>query len=471
VSAYEYPTLILRGGSVVLPTGDPVVADLVIRDGKIEAVAPAGSATGEIIDICGLTVMPGAIDAHIHLGHGNDISRPRAATDAETETAAALRGGVTSVISYVMSAQPYETFFEEMKDLTEAGARIDFGFHFVIATEEQMASLPLYIFELGVPTAKLFMNIRLDEGKRLGLPGIDDGFMFRLLEVLRDNGGMLCPHPENIDIGWALTNRMQDAEPEGKGRLVSWNKARPSFIEAEAIRRVGYLGKVTGSQVYFVHTSSAAALEAARTVRSEGSPVWIETCTQYLTHDVTTEKGDLAKINPPLREAADIDALWAGIIDGVIDTVASDHVHRTAAAKVGGIWKASPGCPGLDTLLPVLISEGHHKRGVPLRRIAELTSTNPARLMGLSHRKGSIAPGLDADLTIVDLNSSYEVGPETMSSDAGYSLYEGQVLKGKVIHVLSRGKFALRNEQLLDEAIGRGRYVPRRLTSTTTAAI
>jgi dihydropyrimidinase len=469
VSEKSETALVLRGGAVVVPEGDPVFADIVIRDGRIEAlVAPGAEAQGQTVDVSGLTVLPGAIDAHIHLGHGNDISRPRVPSDAVTETAAAVRGGVTSVISYVISAEPYETFFDEMKGVAEAGARIDFGFHFVIATDAQLAALPRYISEFGVPTAKLFMNIRLDEGKRLGLPGIDDGFMFRLMEVLRDNGGMLCPHPENIEIGWALTRRMQEADPEGTGGLAAWNRARPSFIEAEAIRRSGYIAKVVGTQVYFVHTSSAEALAAAKAVRAEGAPVWIETCNQYLTHDVTTPKGDVGKVNPPLREAADIDALWAGIVDGSIDTVASDHVHRTAAAKAGGIWKASPGCPGLDTLLPVFLSEGHHKRGVPLRRIAELTAANPARLMGLAHRKGGIAAGLDADLAIVDLNASYQVGPDTISSDAGYSLYEGSVLKGKIIHVLSRGRFAMRDESLQDDAIGQGRYMPRRLTTTST---
>lgn len=458
--------LVLRGGNVVLPDADPERVDIVVADGKISRIVPSGApAEGEVVDIAGLTVLPGAIDPHIHLGHGNDISRVREPSDAASETAAAVRGGVTSVISYVMSAEPYETFFAEMKSTAEAGARIDFGFHFVIATDAQMASLPRYVSEFGVPTAKLFMNIRLDEGKRLGLPGIDDGFMFRLLEALRDSGGMLCPHPENIEIGWALTARMQAADPDGTGGLAVWNKARPSFIEAEAIRRAGYIGRIVGAPVYFVHTSSAEALAAAQAVRAEGSRVWIETCTQYLTHDVSSPVGDVGKINPPIREKGDIEALWAGIVDGSIDTIASDHVHRGRAAKAGGIWKASPGCPGLDTLLPVMLSEGHRKRGVPLRRIAELTSSNPARLMGLHDRKGRIAPGFDADLAIVDLDAVYVVGPETLSTDAGYSLYEGQTLHGRMVHVLSRGRFAMRDGVLDDDLVGRGRYLARRLAA------
>jgi len=435
------------------------IAGLVGRDADVDS--------DERIDITGLTVFPGAVDAHLHLGHGADISRPRTPSDAASETAAALMGGVTSFIPYVMSGELYETFFDEMKAVTEAGARIDFGYHFIIASEAQLASVPRYVSEYGVPTVKLFMNIRGDEGKRLGLPGIDDGFMFRLLEMLAAEGGMMCPHPENIEIGWALTARVRAADPQGNGGLASWNAARPSFIEAEAIRRAAYLGRVTGAPVYCVHTSSAEALAAAQTMRHEGCPVLIETCPHYLTHDVTSEIGLTGKINPPLREPADREALWRGIADGSIDTIGTDHVHRTLTSKSGDIWSASPGCPGLDTLLPVLVSEGHHKRSVPLDRIAALTSANPAQIMGMS-AKGGIAVGLDADLAIMDLEASYVVGPETRATDAGYSIYDGWTLKGRVVHVLSRGHFALRDAQLCDDAIGRGRYLPRRLAPRST---
>jgi dihydroorotase-like cyclic amidohydrolase len=417
------------------------------------------------VDIPGLTVFPGAVDAHLHLGHGADIARPRVPADAASETAAAVLGGVTSLIPYVMSGDPYEAFFDEMKAVTEAGARIDFGYHFIIASEAQLAAVPRYV-AMGVPTAKLFMNIRGDEGKRLGLPGIDDGFLFRLLETLAAAGGMLCPHPENIEIGWALTARLRAADPEGRGGLAAWNAARPSFIEAEAIRRVAYLARIAGTPVHCVHTSSAEALEAAQAMRREGCPVTIETCPHYLTHDEGSDIGVSGKINPPLRKPADREALWHGIADGSIDTIGTDHVHRTLASKAGGIWAASPGCPGLDTLLPVLISEGHHKRGIALERIAALTSANPARLMGLP-AKGGILPGLDADLAIVDLQADYEVGPATRATDAGYSIYDGWRLKGRVVHVLSRGQFALRDGQLCDDAIGRGRFLPRSLPGRT----
>lgn len=455
----------LSGADVVVPGKGVVAADILVEGGRIAGIVERGTAVdaGERVDLTGLTIFPGAVDVHLHLGHGNDISRPRVPSDAASETAAALVGGVTSFIPYVMSADPYENFFEELKAVTEAGARIDFGYHFIIASEAQLESLPRYVEEFGVPTAKLFMNIRGDEGKRLGLPGIDDGFMFRLLEKLGSLGGMMCPHPENIEVGWALTARMREKDPEGTGGLASWNAARPSFIEAEAIRRATYLGRITGTPVYCVHTSSREALDAAIAMRREGCPVFIETCNHYLTHDVDSPIGLAGKINPPLRTADDREALWKGIADGYVDTIGTDHVHRTIASKQGGIWGASPGCPGLDTFLPVLLTEGHHRRGISLERIAALTSANPARIMGLGACKGDIAVGLDADLAIVDLNADYVVGPETRATDAGYSIYDGMTLKAPVVHALSRGRFALRDRQLVDDAIGTGRYIARRL--------
>jgi dihydroorotase-like cyclic amidohydrolase len=147
------------------------------------------------------------------------------------------------------------------------------------------------------------------------------------------------------------------------------------------VQRAAYVAHTAGAPLYIVHTSSAQALEAALRHRRAGARVHIETCPHYLTHDIGWPGGDVGKINPPLRQAVDRDRLWQGLRDGEIDTVATDHVHRDISAKAGGIWAASPGCPGLETLLPVLLSEGHHKRGLPLERIVEVVATNPARIL------------------------------------------------------------------------------------------
>ena len=458
----EQADLALRGGVAFLPGVGLQEADILVTGGKITAIAARGGGDArDTIDVTGLTVLPGAVDAHIHLGHGMDIARPRVPEDAKSETGAAAIGGVTTVIPYVMSADPYTPVFTELCQITEAGARIDFGFHFVIATEDQLAELPELI-QRGAPSAKLFMNIRGNEGARLGLPGTDDGFLFRLLEVLAANKGLLCPHPENTEVAWVLRDRVTAADPDGKGGLAAWNATRPPFVEADALSRATYFARITGTPVHAVHTSSGEALDAALRQRAAGSDVCIETCLHYLTHDTGSAIGAVGKVNPPLRAPEDREALWAAIARGDIDTIATDHIHRPISCKDGGIWKAQPGFPGLDAFLPALLTYGHERRDLPLDKLIPLISENPARRMGLN-AKGALRPGADADIAVVDLKADWVVGKESLGTDAGNSIYEGERMTARVVHTLSRGRFALRDGALQDDAVGSGRFVARQL--------
>lgn len=456
---------IFSGGLVVLPDREPVITDIVTQGGKIIAIGAydAGRAKIERIDLSGLVVLPGLVDPHLHLGHGKDISRPRVPGDAAKETAAAAVGGVTSFIPYLMATDPFDTLFDEVKTVTEAGARIDFGYHFVISTEAQLAGVAEYAKRYGVPSFKIFMNNRGGEGARLGLPDIDDGFLFRLCEASAAVNGVVCPHPETIEIAWVLRHREKARDPEGKGGLKTWNASRPGFVEADAVQRSAYLARVAHSRIHIVHTSSAAALEAGVMQRQAGAAITIETCPHYLTHDEDWGHGNIGKINPPLRSKADRAALWNGIAEGAVDIIGTDHIHRDVSSKAGSVWDASPGCPGLETMLPVMLTEGHHKRGISLQRIAALTSTNAARAMGLSHAKGAIAVGLDADFAIIDPKAEWVLSLGDLQSSAGYSLYEGMSFKGRVVHTILRGGFIVRDGALIDEAIGKGRYLPRHL--------
>ncbi len=453
--------LTLTGGTVWTDDHGFVEADLMIEDGRVAGLAAeGGDEARERVDVTGLTIMPGVIDAHIHLGHGRDISRPRVPSDAASETGAAARGGVTCFLSYVLSAEPYQPVFGDLCSITEQGARIDFGFHCVIATEEQLREVP-WLVSQGAPTAKLFMNIRGDEGARLGLPGTDDGYLFRLLETLREAGGMLCPHPENIEIAWVLRDRVMAEDPDATGALATWNATRPPFVEAEALSRVAYLARITGTPVHAVHTSSAEALAAALRQREAGSDVSIETCIQYLTHDTDSDLGPVGKVNPPLRAPEDREALWEAIRKRQIDTIATDHIHRPIESKDGGIWKAQPGFPGLDTFLPALITEAK-RRDVLLETLVPLVTANPARRMGLA-AKGRLVPGADADIAILDLKARNVMERGALASDSGYSIYEGETMEASVVHTLSRGRFVLRDGALIDDAVGHGRYVARTL--------
>jgi len=219
---------------------------------------------------------------------------------------------------------------------------------------------------------------------------------------------------------------------------------------------------VTNAPVHAVHTSSGEALDAALRQRQAGSDVCIETCLHYLTHDTESAIAEIGKVNPPLRAPEDREALWSGIANGNIDTIATDHIHRPISCKDGGIWKAQPGFPGLDAFLPVLLTYGHHRRGLSLDRLIPLVTENPARRMGLG-TKGALRPGADADIAVIDLNANWVVGKDNLGTDAGYSIYEGETMQASVIHTLSRGRFVLRDGALQGDAVGSGKYIARTL--------
>jgi dihydroorotase-like cyclic amidohydrolase len=222
------------------------------------------------------------------------------------------------------------------------------------------------------------------------------------------------------------------------------------------------LSRSTKTRVHAVHTSSGAALTEAVRQRQAGAEVSIETCIHYLTHDIDSPVGVMAKVNPPLRAAQDREALWQGIHDGHIDTIATDHIHRPPSSKEGGIWKAQPGFPGLDTFLPALLTEGHIRRAIPLARLIDMVSRVPARAMGLA-QKGVIRPGADADLAVIDLNAKWTVGKDNLATDAATSIYEGQEMLVRVVHTIARGRAVLRDGALAADGVGTGRFVARKL--------
>lgn len=446
----------LSGGRAVLPGIGPTAVDIGVSQGRIAALlAPGASGDAEeTVDVTGRMILPGAIDAHVHLGQ--DITVPKTEQDVAAETASAAAGGVTSLLAYLMSPDSYERSFRPAVELMGAHSHTDFGFHFCVVTRAQLEAIPRYVREFGVSSFKFFMNFRGEEGAYLGLPGNDDGFLYDLLRITAENGAMVDPHAENIELIWRLREEVNRTADAG---LADWNRTRPPFVEAEAERRAAYLASVAGASVYAVHVTSAAALEALSAQRRDYPNIFVETCPHYLTLDIDSDLGPRAKVNPPLRTRADREALWAAVADGRVDVIGSDHVPRHFSAKDKDIWSASAGFPGTGTLLPLLISEGHLRRGLPWSRIAELTSTRPAQLFGLYPRKGAIAPGSDADLAVINLDEGYRVDAAADPSGSGYSVWQDWAVDCRVEHTLLRGQFAVRSGEL--GAAGRGRYLHR----------
>lgn len=444
----------LHGGSVCLPGAGLSDVDVAVRDGRIAALLdpadPAGAT--RTLDVTGRWVLPGAIDAHVHLGQ--DLSVPKSVEDARCETASAAAGGVTSMIAYLMSPRPYDELFPAARDLMTSHAHTDFGFHFCVVTPEHIASIKHYASDLGVSSFKVFMNFRGKEGAYLGLPGNDDSFLYDALAAAADSGSMIAQHAENIELIWRLREQIGQDPDAG---LDVWNATRPPFVEAEAEARATYLASVLGASSYAVHVSSAEALGALDRQRTAYDNVYVETCPHYLTLDITSGLGSRGKVNPPLRQPSDRDALWAAVADGRVDVIGSDHVPRHFSAKDKDLWSASAGFPGTGTLLPLLLTEAR-RRGIPVERVVDLVATRPAQLFGLAPRKGSIAIGADADLVVIDPNATTEVRAQTQHSGARYSVWEGATADVAVQHTILRGQVAVEDGQLREVT---AQYLPR----------
>jgi dihydropyrimidinase len=193
--------------------------------------------------------------------------------------------------------------------------------------------------------------------------------------------------------------------------------------------------------------------------RFPGLPFYAETCPHYLTHSYESPIGSMGKVNPPLRAPSDVEAMWRAVLSGQVDTLGSDHVGRRRQFKQGSIWKASAGFPGLPTTFAVMLTEGYHKRGLPLERVADLCARTPAKIFGLGGRKGDVRVGFDADLVLVDLDVEWTLSVPEIGTWSDYSLYEGQSFRGRPRLTMSRGQVIVDDFQLVGSP-GWGRYTP-----------
>jgi dihydropyrimidinase len=449
---------LVKGGTVVFPERGVQPADIAIKDGVVAGVLAPGEDPPEaarVIDASGKHVFPGIIDAHVHFGFAEPI------TEYVTETVYAAQGGVSTVLGYFLNNEPYSEVFAEQLPEAEARCHVDFGFHFSTAKDVHLEELPLYISEFGVNSFKYFMNFKGEEGRYLGLDGTDDGFMYDLLAKSAEHEGVVVVmHTENIELVARLRRKFQ---LEGRDSLREYCLSKPVFTETENIVRAMVFAEETGATIFIPHVSCAAGVEEVRRYRERYDRVYIETCPHYLTHTMESDLGSIAKANPPLRSDEDVEALWAGLTDGSIDIVASDHVPRKRETKEKNIWQASQGFPGTATILPVLLSEGYHKRGLDLQRIAQLVTSRPAEIFAIDQRKGFIMPGGDADLTLVDLDLEREVRPEELGSYSDYSPYEGWTLKGWPVMTMVRGVVVMENGEIVGPQ-GHGQFLRRPLT-------
>ena len=433
---------VLTGGRVVTPEGTSI-ADVRIVDGRIAAVGAALAQPGdELIDATGLEVLPGAIDVHTHVRLPTEEQPDRFRRDM----AAAAAGGTTTVLTFnnpgtgisERGARSLLAGLDEFRERTDGESPIDFGLNAVVTGQQPDArdELPELIAR-GVPTFKAFMVYDF------ALPADE---LEPMLRTAARSGGMLqlhCEDPSIIDPLVAEALARGDTGPRHHA------SCRPADAEATATRRAIELARRAEAPLYIVHLSCAGALDAVAEAKARGEPVYAETCPHYLTFtaDVYADPDDAEVIkrviSPPLRERADVELLWQGLRDGVLDVIGSDHVpdrldteKRVPAPPFPEI---SNGAPGIETLLSVVYAEGVAAGRIGLERMVEVVAATPARLFGMPS-KGRIDPGRDADLVLWDPSARRTLRQADLHHTSDFTPYEGREVAGAPTMVLTRGR-------------------------------
>jgi dihydropyrimidinase len=453
---------VIRGGTVVT-AGDLAECAVAVTDGKIGQIGGTPRGHREL-DATGALVLPGGIDMHVHLSSPEppEPGVPAWVDDFGSGSAAAIAGGITTIGNMTFPAKDDSLIQAIERDLAAARdlASVDYVLHPVLAdpTPQALAELP-GLAEAGHMSLKLFM---VDEEFDARADG-----MIEAVRIAGQHGMLTLIHCED---GALVRFAAQRLLASGRGGLGDWAASRPVAAERAAVERAVAVCEATGSPVCIVHLSSGSALRAARRGRARGLPVFIETrpLYLYLTGEALAEPDGAKYIGaPPLRAAADVDALWSGLADGSVDTLGSDHAPWRLADKLDpslNVMTARQGVADLETMLPMLFSAGVSLGRISLHRFIALTSTGPARLFGLYPRKGTIAIGSDADLVVFDPQVRRVIDGGSMQSRAGYSAYDGREVSGWPRFVVSRGDVVLEDGEVLARP-GRGRWVRRGPTS------
>jgi allantoinase len=478
--------LVIKNARVVRPRRPQVERlDIGIAGERVARLAPDIPAAGarEVFDGRGWLAFPGVVDAHAHVGIYAPLDR-----DAASESRAAVSGGVTTMLTYFRTGQyylnrsgPYRDLYPDVLRASHGRYWCDYGYHLAPILGQHIGEMEALAAEHGVPSFKIFMfyggyglhgQAGPEAQRRFLMLGPEDTydlghFEFILREAARiqaeraDLGRHVSVslHCEMADILNAHTRLVQrEGRLEG---LRAYSAARPPHAEALAVWVAAYLAHETGCRrINLLHLSSGKAVEAA-TLAARTFPeldVGREVTIGHLLLDCDAAAGVRAKVNPPIRPREDVEVLWRELLAGRLDWVVSDHACCAAELKVASerpddIWLARAGFGGTEYLLAGLVSEGR-RRGLPLHRIAELTSWNPARRFGLG-AKGDIAPGYDADLCLLDPDRRFTVRAADSPSAQGYTPFEGLELSGQVQATFLRGRLVYERGKVVGEPTGR----------------
>ena len=451
-------SILIKNGRIITASED-YKADIFIEGETISAIGKKLNVKADhTINARGKYIFPGAIDPHVHLDM--PFMGTFSSDNYETGTLAALHGGTTMVIDFILQTQgkSLNDALVEWRGRSDGNTYGDYSFHMAVTdyNDKTKKEIKTMVKE-GITSFKTFMAYK-------GALMIDDGQMVALMDEVKKQGGMVTVHATNGDM---IDKLIAKHKSEGKLSPLYHYLSQPEVTEAEASGRFCDMANYTDVPAYIVHMTCEGALNAVRRSAVRNQKVFVETCIQYLILDASLYKkgfnGAKWVMSPPLREPKDQDALWAGINQGLIQIVATDHCPFKWEQKLMGkddFSKIPNGHPAIENRVELLYSEGVGKGKISLNKFVELTSTNPAKIFGMYPKKGCISPGSDADIVIFDPKEEHKISAKTHHMNVDYSAYEGWKLKGKVKTVLLRGQVAIDNGEVKIEK-GYGQFVKR----------
>jgi dihydropyrimidinase len=453
-------SVLISNGRIVT-AADDYVADIFIEAETISMIGKNLQVKAdEIIDATGKFVFPGGIDPHVHLDL--PFMGTFASDNYETGTRAALFGGTTSVVDYVIQSQgnSMHAAVDEWNKKSDNNSFVDYSYHIAVTdfnpgSQKEIKNL---INNEGITSFKVFMAYK-------GALMIDDEQMISIMNEVREHGGLVAVHATNGDMIDYLVKKHQS---EGKLTPLYHYLSQPEITETEASGRFIDLAYYTGVPALIVHLTCEGALNKVRTATKRNQKVFVETCIQYLLLDASLyEKegfeGSKWVMSPPLRQKKDQETLWAGLNQGIVNLVSTDHCPFFMKQKRMGendFSKIPNGAPGIEHRLELLFSEGVLKNRISMNKFVELTSTNAAKIYGMFPQKGTIAIGSDADIAIFDPKENHIISANTHHHNCDYSGYEGWKVTGKCKTVLMRGKIAIDNNEIRIEK-GYGNFIKR----------
>ncbi len=436
--------LVVRHGLVVSHERSARL-DLAVRDGRVVEVGERLGGGAEEIDATGLVVVPGLVDAHVHLREPGMTEKE----DFFSGTRAAAAGGVTTVVDMPNTVPPVATaeIFAAKLAAVAPKAHVDFGLYGLLGQDNagEIAGLA----RLGALGLKVFMGRTTGDN-----PCPDDAAIFTGLGHAGDAGLVVGAHAENDKVLRLLANELRAA---GRTDPIAHLESRPSFVEEEAVARFITLARGAGARAHIHHLSTAAGLDLVNAARLRGQDVTCEVLVAHLLLDegAYARYGNLVKLNPPIRPASDVAALWAGLGRDQIDVLATDHAPHTAAEQAcTDVWEAPGGFIGVETMLPLMLTEVARGR-LSLERLVRVGAWRPAQIWGIADRKGHLGVGADADFNLVDPGAESLISQDRLHSRHPVSPYDGWSTTGAVRATYLRGVPVAKDGQVLGEPLGR----------------